>query len=81
MAMIDTFPYKEKFDPHRYIFTATCIRCQQAREIEVPGKALWLYRQGALIQDAMPMVSINDREFLVSGICPSCWDKMFGEFK
>lgn len=35
------------------------------------------YEGGALIQDAMPNVSADDREFLISGICPKCWDSTF----
>ena len=29
-----------------------------------------------LIQDALPFLSIDDREILISGIGPKCWDKM-----
>ncbi len=32
---------------------------------------------GVLIQDAMPRLSVNDREMLISGCCPKCWDKMW----
>ena len=32
---------------------------------------------GALIQDAMPYLSADDRELLISGTCGACFDKMF----
>ena len=31
------------------------------------------------IQDIFPNLEPEYRELFVSGICPKCWDKMFGE--
>ena len=39
------------------------------------GVDLWL--KGAYVQDAMPDVSADDREFLISGISPTGWDQLF----
>jgi hypothetical protein len=33
---------------------------------------------GELIQDAMPYLSAGERELLISGICETCFDKIFG---
>jgi hypothetical protein len=33
--------------------------------------------QGALIQNALPMLSPDEREFLISGILPADWDALF----
>ena len=38
--------------------------------------ALW--QEGALIQDAMPEATVDQREFLISGCTPACWNSMFG---
>jgi hypothetical protein len=35
-----------------------------------------LRQQGALIQDAFPMLSADQREFLLSGSTPQEWDAM-----
>lgn len=32
-----------------------------------------------LIQDAFPYLTADERELLISGICPDCWNGMFGE--
>ena len=32
---------------------------------------------GAHAQDAFPYLSANEREMLISGICPTCWAKQF----
>ena len=41
----------------------------------------WIGRQtrsGRLIQDIMPDISADEREFLISGITPDQWDETFG---
>lgn len=38
------------------------------------------WREGELIQKAMPELPAQYREMLISGTCPSCWDAMFGSF-
>ena len=32
----------------------------------------------ALVQDAFPYLTPDEREMLISGICPTCWEKTFG---
>lgn len=34
---------------------------------------------GRRIQDAMPGLTPDQREMLISGTCPKCWDNMFGK--
>jgi hypothetical protein len=36
------------------------------------------YDNGALVQDAFPYLSANERELIISQTCGSCFDKMFG---
>jgi hypothetical protein len=38
-----------------------------------------LWQNGTLIQDAMPQASADEREFLISGCTPACWDLLGGE--
>lgn len=35
------------------------------------------WHEGMLIQDAMPDATADQREFLISGCTPSCWESMF----
>ena len=37
---------------------------------------LKLHEAGALMQDAFPNFTPSQREFLMTGICDSCWDNM-----
>ena len=49
------------------------------REIDVTEAQLEAWQGGQLIQEAMPHLSVDDREFLMNGITPEEWDKMFDE--
>ena len=39
--------------------------------------ALWM--EGALIQNAFPMLNADQREFIMTGITPDEWNSMFPE--
>ena len=43
------------------------------------GKIEYWVESGKLIQDVMPDLDDDQREFLMSGITPEEWDDMFGE--
>ena len=34
---------------------------------------------GTLIQDAMPSLSADEREFIMTGITPDVWEELFAE--
>lgn len=36
------------------------------------------WHEGTLIQDALPDATVDQREFLISGCTPACWESMFG---
>ena len=44
----------------------------------VPTQGLERHLAGEHAQTAMPSVSADDREFLISGISPAGWKKAFG---
>jgi hypothetical protein len=52
-----------------------------SREIDICHSQIDAWERGMLIQDAMPDVSKDDREFIMSGSTPVDWDKMFGGFE
>lgn len=49
------------------------------RDISVTQAQLDAWRNGQLIQQAMPNLSADDREFLMTGITPEEWDEVFGD--
>ena len=47
--------------------------------IEVNLVDYWDWKDGKLAQDAFPYLTPDEREMLISGICPECWDSMFAQ--
>lgn len=56
----------------------TCPFCGHENEILVYEDDYLAWQAGELAQNAFPYLSADDREMLISGICPKCWDDMFG---
>lgn len=57
--------------------SALCIKCGVEQSVIVGEQALENWNNGMLIQDAFPELDAGQREFLMSGICGDCFDKMF----
>lgn len=63
--------------------TRTCIKCGE--DIEIPCndetfRALVNWRRDArCIQEIAPNLNPEYREMFISGICPECWKKIFGD--
>jgi hypothetical protein len=64
---------------HTYRFTGKCLITGKPYSVTVPGHELFAYRQGAHIQDAMPSVPAENREFLMTGFSPEGWKATMGE--
>lgn len=57
--------------------TKPCIFCKKEHFVIVPeDKYLEWINGDKLIQNVMPEVSLDDREFLISGVCPTCFDTL-----
>ena len=48
-------------------------------EIEVTQEQLSSWESGVLIQNAMPNLSADEREFIMTGITPEEWDSAFNQ--
>ena len=57
---------------------ATCLHCKKSFELAVNKQDVVDWKGGKYIQDAMPYLSADQRELLISGTCGTCFDKMFG---
>ena len=53
-----------------------CPFCGCANFVEVNEEDYWDYEDGMKAVEAFPYLSANEREMLISGICPTCWNKM-----
>lgn len=57
-----------------------CPFCGRGNEVEVNESDYWDWDDGELVQDAFPYLSADEREMLISGICPTCWNEMTNAF-
>lgn len=57
----------------------TCPMCHCDTYIQVDAEEYARWQAGELIQVAMPNLDADEREMLISGICPDCWDDTFGD--
>ena len=50
-----------------------------AMDLDVTQEQIAAWNSGMYIQDAMPQLSDDEREFMMTGITPEEWDATFGE--
>ena len=62
-----------------YIVMTLCPFCGEMHEVPVNEDDYWDWQDGTSVQDAFPYLTADEREMLISGICPKCWDKTFGD--
>lgn len=54
-----------------------CPDCHGENFVEVYSDDIVRWKaEGAMIQDAFPYLDEDERELLMTGICPPCWDKI-----
>lgn len=54
-----------------------CGGCGECKILSAPAANWNAYWSGALVQNAFPDMSPDDRELLISGICGPCYDSLF----
>jgi hypothetical protein len=71
-----TVQFKERITVH----TRPCPFCDEPHSVEVnaSGFQRWAIN-GEYIQNALPELSNDDRELLMTGTCSECWDRVFPE--
>ena len=48
-------------------------------ELDVTNEQLQAWENGTLIQDAMPNLTADEREFLITGLLPGEFERMFAK--
>ncbi len=59
--------------------TKPCPYCHHTSNIQLDEDKLQAWRQGEHVQNVWPEKSADNRELLITGTHPKCWDEMFGE--
>lgn len=62
-----------------YHVSGPCAVTGEEYATSYPERGVKLWIGGMHIQDAMPEISADDREFLLTGISPAGWDKLFAQ--
>ena len=57
--------------------TVKCRICHNDKSFDVPIEGYLKWRSGELIQNALPSLSMAERELFISRTCGECWDSMF----
>ena len=57
---------------------ATCNKCEDQVEMAVNVDDYTSWENGELIQNAMPYLTADEREVLISGICGPCFGGLYG---
>lgn len=62
------------------IETKPCPVCGRTRTMTINPADVQRWKEGELIQKAMPYLTAEEREALISGVCSNrCWATMFSE--
>ena len=59
------------------VVAVPCVKCNELNEIQADLEGFVSWQKGELIHNALPELDADQRELLISGICPKCWDAMF----
>lgn len=54
-----------------------CVGCGRAFVIPATARQVEAWAAGQLIQVAMNNLGPDDRELLISGTCPDCWERRY----
>lgn len=56
--------------------TPTCIMCGRTGVLQVPKAGWEKYQKGEFVQKAFPDLTADEREMLITGTHPDCFDKL-----
>ena len=63
------------------IRTPQCPLCHKGGDIQVSNTSYDNWKSGVTIQKALPELSSEIREQIISGTHPECWTILFGDYK
>lgn len=62
-----------------YALSVKCVGCKRTYYVAISKKGYHRWTQGTLIQEALPELSVEERELLISKTCNACFDALFAE--
>jgi hypothetical protein len=67
-----------QIDEDTYSFSRICFHCKEESKFRISYneyKALFIHEK--YVDDVFPFMSKEDKEFMISGTHPDCWNEMF----
>lgn len=62
------------------VLEITCRQCDEPHFFDITYNQMKRLKLGKEpIQNILRNIVTNDRELFISGLCTTCWDKLFGE--
>lgn len=58
--------------------TPTCMVCHEASTVWLDLELVERWKGGEFVQNVWPWMRPDERELLISGTHPSCWEELFG---
>lgn len=78
--MVYKFNFKKDLDSGSYTYTNFCIHCQQDNFITMDELDYFEWKiKKNYVQTVFPWLSPDQREILVSGTHPKCWNEAFSD--
>lgn len=59
--------------------TPACIVCKKVSKVDLPVEVVMDLKLGVAVQNAMPDATPDERELVLTGTHPECWELIFGE--
>jgi hypothetical protein len=59
-------------------YSIKCKRCEETQYFLAKPIDINKWMEGVKIQDALPYLTPDERELIISNICPTCWIDLFG---
>ena len=59
------------------VVAVPCRLCDTVHDLTVNVEGFVSWQAGEFIQDALPELSCDERELLISGTCSTCFDELF----
>lgn len=70
-------PQSSKASDWIEVITSSCCVCGKRSRVKVPEDGFTAWKSGELIQNALPHLTEDERELLITGTHPLCWDGIF----
>jgi hypothetical protein len=64
--------------PDVYLMIRDCMLCGEESRVTVPAQGLWDWEHGEFVQRAFPDLNSDEREKILTGTHPECWDALSG---